>query len=137
MEKIQERGLRLILNDNESTYEGLLLKAERNYLYIERLKKIALLCFKSIRNCGPLLVNDLFNAREMTYSLCDSDKVSQHKVNTTTFGLESLRYSGAALWNKLPTDLKSCIKFSAFKSLLKTWDGPECSCGSCKLCRVK
>ena len=137
MEKLQERGLRLILKDNESTYSELLSKAKRNYLYIESLKKIALLVFKSTRNCGPPLINDLFDTKEMTYSLRDNDKVTQPKVESTTFGLGSLRYSGAALWNKLPIDIKTSIKFSDFKSLLKAWDGPECSCGLCKLCRIK
>ena len=39
MEKIQERGLRIIYNDYVSSYKELLLSSGEDLLYVSRLKK--------------------------------------------------------------------------------------------------
>ena len=136
MEKVQERGLRLVFNDNDSSYSELLSKADKNTLYIDRLKKIALFVFKCSNNLGPPIAHDMFEIKDIPYNFRDSNRAVQPKVNSTTFGLKSLKYSGSLLWNKLPTDLKRCVSISSFKSLLKSWEGPTCKCGICLLCKA-
>ena len=136
MEKVQERGLRLVFNDNDSSYSELLSKADKNTLYIDRLKKIALFVFKCSNNLGPPIAQDMFEIKDIPYIFRDSNRAVQPKVNSTTFGLRSLKYSGPLLWNKLPTDLKRCVSISSFKSLLKSWEGPTCKCGICLLCKA-
>ena len=136
IEKIQERGLRFVYNDTKSSYSELLIKSDKNMLYIERLKRIALFVFKCINEIGPSSVHDLFTEKPLSFILRDPYKVKQPKVRTTKFGLHSLRYSGAALWNKLPSELKQTIDIENFKYLLKTWNGPSCKCGVCTLCKI-
>ena len=136
IEKIQERGLRFVYNDTKSSYSELLIKSDKNMLYIERLKRIALFVFKCINEIGPSSVHDLFTEKPLSFILRDPYKVKQPKVKTTKFGLHSLRYSGAALWNKLPSELKQIIDIDNFKYLLKTWNGPSCKCGVCTLCKI-
>ena len=48
-----------------------------------------------------------------------------------------LSMRGASLWNKLCKTLKQELDVNSFKNLIKEWNGPECSCSSCKLCRLK
>ena len=72
----------------------------------------------------------------MSYSRRDPFKIEQPKTNTTKYGLESLKYRGANIWNNLPTDLKEAVDIGTFKMLLKTWDGPSCSCGVCTMCNI-
>lgn len=62
---------------------------------------------------------------------------SLQKVNTTRYGLSSVRYIGANLWNNLPTELKRCVDIKLFHSMLQTWEGPECKFGFCTLCKLK
>ena len=100
------------------------------------MKKITLFVFKCINEIGPSSTHDLFTKKTLSFALSDPYKVKQPKVKTTKFGLHSLRYSGAALWNKLPSELKQTIDIKNFKSLLKTWDGPSCKCGVCTLCKI-
>ena len=54
------------------------------------------------------------------------------RVNQTTFGTRSIRYDGAKIWNQLPTSLKSAGTLEIFKSLIKTWEGPNCKWNFCK-----
>ena len=137
IEKIQERGLRFIYNDCQSSYSELLSRANKNILYIERLKKLAVFVFKCKHQIGPATVHDLFVTKQFTYSLRDSSKFVQPKSRTTTFGLNSLKYSGTTLWNKnLPIELKKLDDFDVFKKLVKTWSGPSCKCGVCTQCKL-
>ena len=137
MEKIQERGLRFVYNDASSSYADLLIKGRKNALYVERIKKIALFVYKCINQIGPSTSFDLYENMNTTYNLRDKNKLVQPKVNTTTFGLRSLRYSGASLYNQLPNNLKESLDLNQFKNLLKSWVGPTCKCGICVLCTMK
>ena len=135
MEKIQERGIRFVYNDRESSYSELLTRAGKKMLYIDRLKKIAVFVYKCVKKEGPTNSHTLFTTKDIRYSFRDPYKVEQPNVNTSTFGLNSLRYSGSVLWNKLPVDLKGAVDVNTFKNLLKTWDGHSCKCGFCMVCR--
>ena len=64
-EKIQERGLRIILNDYQSDYKTLLESSGRELMYISRLKKLAMFVYKSYNNTVPGLTNDIFNKKDL------------------------------------------------------------------------
>ena len=82
------------------------------------------------------MVHDMFEPKTMPYSLRDTFKIEQPKTNTTKFGLESLRFSGAKIWNNLPKEFKEEIGIDTFKHLIKTWNGPSCTCGVCTMCKI-
>ena len=137
IEKLQGRALRVIFGDYDSNYMDLLSRVNKDLLFVTRLKRLALLVFKCINETGPSFMHDLFNKRNDEYGFRDASKVMQPKFRTVTYGKSSLRYGGAALWNNLPNDLKQCVSENAFKNLLKAWEGPNCSCGFCLLCKLK
>ena len=136
MEKLQERGLRFVYNDSETSYTDLLAKTNKNMLYINRIKKIALFVFKCVNKIGPPSVYDLYTKKSVPYGLRDPNKIEQSIPNTTSFGLQNLKYSGASLWNQMPGNLKETIELNTFKSLIKTWAGPSCKCGACTMCKI-
>ena len=49
----------------------------------------------------------LFSKSSIPYCLWDSDELIQQKMRTTTFGINSVLYCGADLWNSLPVDIKT------------------------------
>ena len=59
IEKIQERALRFIYRDYDSSYESLLMKSQLPSLKIRRLRAIALEAFKILNNLPPVYLNDL------------------------------------------------------------------------------
>ena len=50
---------------------------------------------------------------------------------TTTYGLRSFQYYGAHVWNMLPINIKTAHSLHEFKSLIRSWPGPTCSCHIC------
>ena len=71
--------------------------------------------YKCLNNTSPGLTNDLFNKKEIKYDLRDSNRVEQALCSMTRYGLNSIAYQGAFLWNSLPHDLKDCIDFKSFR----------------------
>ena len=59
MEKIQERALQFIYNENHSTYEELLAKSKLPSLKIRRIRTIAIETFKIINKETPQYLRDL------------------------------------------------------------------------------
>ena len=112
IEKIQERGLRIIYNDYTSSYTELLLSSGTELMYISRLKRLATFVFKSVRNIGPDLTNDMFDVKKLPVELRDNSRINQPKTTTTTFGLNSARYQGAAIWNGMYGFKKFLIRFT-------------------------
>ena len=137
MENIQERGLRLVFGDHLSNYEDLLRKSNRNLLFIDRLKNIILFVYRCIGKLSPEYLHDMYDKKDAPYQMRDSSKLHQPKVQSTLYGLRSIRYEGSTLWNNLPVHLKECLDFNSFKLLVKAWEGPQYKCNMCTLCKLK
>ena len=99
VEKMQERGLRIVWNDDQSDYKTLLEISGRDLMYISRLKKLACFVYKCLNNTGPGIKNDIFNKKEIKYDIRDSNRVEQPLCSMARYGLNSIAYQGASLWN--------------------------------------
>ena len=131
--KIQERALRFVLKDYLSSYEELLQTLQDVPIRITILRCIAIEVYKILNDQSPSYLNNLFEVIDVPYDLRDSNVVEQPLVRTVTYGIKSLRYFGAKLWNNLPADLKSACSLADFKEILKTWTGPTCACEVCNM----
>jgi hypothetical protein len=131
LEKIQERALRFIYNDSDSSYENLLEKSQLPSLRLRRLRSMAIEVFKIINKQTPVYLHDLVTIKKSSYSFRYNNTVNIPRVNTTRYGLHSLRYGAAKLWNELPNDLREGISLNNFKNLISKWDGDGCSCSFC------
>ncbi len=69
MEKIQERALRFVYEDYESTYHILLKKGNHDILYIGRLRNMATEIFKALHGSTPIYISDLFEEKDKIYNL--------------------------------------------------------------------
>ena len=131
IEAIQERALRFMYNDKESTYDSLLKKCQCNTLHIRRIMTIATEVFKSLNHLNPIFMKDSFHQKDINYNLRDANVLSQPKFNKITYGKNTFKYYGSHVWNLLPNEVKLCTDIESFKSLLKTWEGPKCQCNMC------
>ena len=118
VEKIQERCLRIILKDYESSYDVLLEKANVPPLLIIRLRKLLLEVYKAVHQLNTKSICDMFEVKTVDYSLRNPVKVLQPKKRTTAYGLRTISYTGAKLWNDLSPILNSCVNIDEFKSRL-------------------
>ena len=77
-------------------------------------------------------MKDLFVPIQNNYILRGSQNLSAPGVHTAAYGLRSIQYEGARLWNRLPENLKTSDSIHAFRSMINTWNGPTCGCNVCK-----
>ena len=99
IEKIQHRALKIIYKDYVSSYEDLMLKANTPTMLNKRLQGILCEVFKSIKGINSKCLNDLLEVKSTSYSLRNDVRVVQPKRRTTNFGLRTVSYLGAKLWN--------------------------------------
>ena len=118
LEKLQERGLRIVFNDYTSCYSDLLVRSNVKRLDDERLYSIMLEVFKARRGLSPAYIIDMFKTNETGYNLRSDQLIVKHK-RTTKYGLKTFKHLGASLWNKIPDEIKTADDISIFKAKLK------------------
>lgn len=133
IEKIQERSLRFLLNDYDSTYYELLKRSGYSTLHLGRLRSIAIEVFKCVHNLNTTVLNDLFTVKETERTLRDPSILLVPRFNKIQYGKKTFSYYGSHLWNLLPNDIKRSVSISEFKHLIFTWEGPACSCNICMM----
>ena len=129
VEKIQERCLKVLSNDYDSSYAELLGNSNSVSMEIKRLRTMLIEIFKTLNNQNPSFMKNIFH--HSPYLTHRKHNIYVHSQRTTRFGTKSLKALGAHLWNALPEDIKSTESFVEFKNFTKTWLGPNCKCNIC------
>ena len=96
MEKIQERALRFVYRDYDTTYhDDLLHKAKLPTLELGRERSIAILTYKILHDQAPNYLKDLINCNRNSKLYLPSHKSTKHGINY---------FSNLAprIWNSLP-----------------------------------
>ena len=130
MEKIQERALRFIFDDYCTEYKDLLSIHGESTLYLKRVRTMAHEVYKAINGNSPKYSKELLRFRSNP-SRRPLDLYIP-RVNQVTFGYRSYTFEAPSLWNSLPLEIRTAETFPLFKSLMKTWTGPNCRCMACK-----
>ena len=131
IDKIQQRALRFVLKDHTSNYKNLLLKSGVDSFRIYAVKSLVIELFKILEGMTPNYLSELFVKADTPYDIRDKFKLIQPLKRTTTYGLRSFQYYGAHVWNMLPVNMKAAQSLREFKSLIRSWPGPTCSCQLC------
>ena len=124
IEKIQERALRLIYKDYDSSYVDLLSAADIPTMLTRRLRGFLLEVFKSTRSLNSECLNDMFRVKHVNYSFRNKRIIVQPKRRNTTYGLRSISYLGAKLWNDNVSSFNEVceIEYFAFKKIVENLD---------------
>ena len=100
IERVQERGLRIVFNTCSEDYHTLLKRAKLPSLYNRRLQDIAILMYKVKHGLLRKCVTDPFSIKNSIYCLRNRN-FSIPTYNTVQYGKHSLRYLGPHIWSKL------------------------------------
>ena len=131
IDKIQERALWFVLKDHISNYKNLLLKSGFDSFRIYAVKSLMIELFKILEGMTTNYLSELFVKADTRYDTRDKCKLIQPLKRTSTYGLRSFQYYGAHVWNILPINIKAAQTLHEFKSLIRSWPGPTCSCHIC------
>lgn len=134
LEKINERSLRFVFNDNDSDYMQLLNHAGQPSLFNERVHYILTLVYKSLNELAPGDITNMFSQKTHSINLHTNGTHSLFIpcVNTTSYGLHSLSYYGSKLWNSLPNTTWSLPTVAAFKWAIHNFEFDTDCCPFCK-----
>ena len=114
IEKLNERALRLVCNDYESTYNEILIKTGKKMLCVIRRNNLVEFVYKVLNDLAPPIKSSFFDKQISPYNMRDNNKLVQPFFNTIQYGRRSIRYQGPSLWNVLPSHAKCSVSFADF-----------------------
>ena len=127
IENIQKMALRFMLDDYTSSYDEILIKANKPSMDLRIKRKLCIEIYKTLNNLNPSFMKELFVVRKTNRLPRIQYKLNLEipNVNQVTFGEKSLRKYAPRIWNSLPFDIKSAKNLSLFKKFIKQWNGQK------------
>ena len=131
IERVQERALRLLLNDYSCDYDLLLEKSKKSKVYTRIHRILAKEVYKTLNDYNPGYMKTIFQ-KTLRENSRRPNNLRIQGFKGVTYGKNSLRTLGTQVWNNLPEDFKSAPNLSIFNNLIKVWSDFKCSCKMCK-----
>ena len=95
-------------------------------------QSLAIELFKVKVNLSNTIMDDILQTRTLPYNLRSNTDFARISVNTSRFGLNSLRYFASKVWNIVPSDIKNASNLNIFKNKIRKWEPKECHCNLCQ-----
>ena len=131
--KLQERALRLVHNDNTSSFYELLQKDNSFTIHHRNIQKLALEMYRVKHRIAPKIICELFNEANVPYNLRQDVSFRTYNVKTVLYGTETLSYLVPKIWNLVPSNIRDCATEPIFRQKIKKWKPDRCSCRLCKV----
>ena len=123
--RLHEGCLRVIYNDNTSSFTGL--------LEIDNMQVLATELYKFVNGLSPTLVSDCFKLNNMiVYNTRNWSTFFSRPIRTVFHVTESLSHLGPKIWELVPSDMKNLSTITAFKKSIKQWKPHDCPCRHCR-----
>ena len=131
--RIHEKALRIVYQDNVSLFQELLEKDKSVSIHQRNLQVLAIEVFKVKIGTAPKILAELFNCRSNNYSLRNPSDFDRVNKNTVKFGENSLTYLAPIIWDQVPKEMKLCNSLNQFKKAIKSFVFQDCPCRLCKI----
>ena len=131
--KLHERALRLVYNDNISSFETLLEKSGSVKIHHRNLQQLAIEIYKALNDLSSSLMAELFKFRHTCYNLRAGNKLESNNIKTVNYGTESISYLAPKIWEQVPNEIKESSSLYIFKRKIKMWIPDKCPCRICKI----
>ena len=130
--RLHERALRLVYNDENLSFQELLDLDKSVTVHHRNLQKLAIEMYKIKNSLSPIPMMAIFNNRIDTYDLRSNRCWETSKVRTVSYGTETIRYRGPKTWDIVPQNIKDSKTLTEFKAKVKLWQPKDCTCRLCK-----
>ena len=106
----------MVYNTYEKSYDELLISNRDISIHQKHLHFLATEIYKSVNNLNPQFMWNYFNFSTLP----------------CRYGINSLLFRGASLWNNLPCIVKESHSVAKFKEKIKELENLTCSCVMCR-----
>ena len=130
--RLHERGLRLVYKNSDLSFEELLRKDNSFTIHHRNLQKLATEMYKAHNDLSPSSLNLIFPKREIHYNLRNKNPFNSNNIHTVFNGTETISYRGPKTWELVPDDIKTSKSLAEFKSKIRNWEPLGCTCRICK-----
>ena len=89
---LHERSLKIVYNDYESSFQELFELDNSVSVHHRNIRLLSIELFKVKNGLSNQIISELFDLRNIEYNLRSQTDFSLGAVNTTNYGLRSLRY---------------------------------------------
>ena len=129
---LHERSLRIVYKDSNSSFKELRKKNNSFTVHHRNIQSLAIELFKVKGNLSNTIMDDISQTRTLPYNLRSNTDFARISVNTSRFGLNSLRYFASKVWSIVPSDIKNASNLDIFKNKIRKWEPKECYCNLCQ-----
>ena len=126
--RIHERALRVVYNDENSTFDELLTKDNSVKVHDRNLQVLVTEIFKVKMGVSPVIMNEIFKIRNCNYKTRNFSAFQSECVKRVHYGTETVSFLGPKLWSILPQEYKNIDNLSEFKNKIKNWVPQNCPC---------
>ena len=130
--KVHERSLRLITNDENSSFETLLQNINDITVHQRNLQILMTEVYKIIKGEAPAIMKNSFIFRENIHNIRNFQFIANENKNTVRYGLDTMCYRTPSLWASLPEEYKHLNSVRKFKEKIKKWKSERCVCRLCR-----
>ena len=130
--RIHERALRIAYKDNFSSFDKLLIIHNSVTIHQKNLQLLMIEIYKTKHDLNPSFMKQIFEEKVLPYNLRCCDKLQLPKAKTTALGIDTVRFVGGKVWEKLPPELKQSNSLQNFKRIMKVHKCDACNCRVCK-----
>ena len=130
--KLHERCLRTVYNNDTSTYEELLETDNSVSVHFRNVKALAIELYNVLNGFSPDTIKDVFPLNENSCGNTRNKKAfhSRH-IRTVRFGSET-SHLAPKIWELGPEEIKKLGSVASFKNAIKKWKPANCPCRLCR-----
>ena len=108
--KLHERCLRIVYNNNTSSYEDLLEIDNSVSIHIRNLQALAIELYKIVSGFSPEIMKDVFPFNtNSSYNIRNRRTFRSRPIRTVYFGSETLSCLGPKIWELIPESFKTYL----------------------------
>ena len=130
--KLHERALRIVYQDDISNFEQLLEKDHSFSIHHQNIQTLAIEMYKVHYGLSENSLYNIFENSRSSYNLRSQRDLDIPSVSTGNYSKNSLKYFGPIIWNSIPTRLRNIETLTEFKKEICKWKINKCSCRLCK-----
>ena len=117
--RLHERGLRALLNDETSTFNDMLSKSNDTTIHAKNIQKLMIEFYNYFYGLSAPIMKEVFTKRLLKYNLRNCRATLLPNPKTKKYGPDTIAYKAVQLWSTLPTRYKNLSLLDLFKSEIK------------------